>query len=96
MTMYAADCYDLGFICEWQAQGESGPATATALAEHINDVHDTGTTSPALNELISKCIFEVDESLQAGGARRERTTLDRFVDAVTFRSRATTTTKDED
>lgn len=67
MTEYSGACQDLGFLCDWYAGADSREHVVSALVDHLNQTHGTGSTSPALSRLIDRHVTEVPAS--AAGAR---------------------------
>lgn len=64
MSKYAGSCQSLGFLCDWQVTAESRTDVVSWLVDHLNNVHGTGSTSPALNALIDRHVSD----LPAGGS----------------------------
>jgi predicted small metal-binding protein len=54
MSGYIAECQALGFICDWHSTASNKSAAASALLQHINSAHGTGTSSPVLSSLIER------------------------------------------
>lgn len=58
---YYGQCQDLGFICDWQIAADTRDGAVESLVEHINRVHGTGATSPALSALIGRHVIDQQE-----------------------------------
>ena len=59
MTRYAGACQGLGFLCDWQFAADSRQSVVSLLVEHLNQIHGTGATSPALSALIDLHVTEI-------------------------------------
>lgn len=58
MSEYTGACQDLGFLCDWQSTAATRQDVVLDLVVHLNQVHGTGSTSPALGALIGRYISE--------------------------------------
>lgn len=71
MTAYAGACQDLGFICDWRVTADRRSAAVDGLVDHLNEVHATGSTSPALSAVVDSHITETPAGTSGGAHTKE-------------------------
>lgn len=59
MIAHSGTCQDLGFVCEWRVFADTEESVADGLLEHLNRVHGTGSTSPALHSLVRAYVTDL-------------------------------------